>query len=398
MKILQVHNAYQHVGGEEVVVAAEHAMLKQYGHDVQQWIVENSAIQNLGAVGKAGVALQSLWSTNTTRQIKTLLRQFQPDVVHVHNTIPRISPSVYAACQRAGVPVIHTLHNYKLICPGAYMYRNGSLCNDCIGKQIPFPSIAHRCYRGSRSQTAISAAGLVTHRVRGTYVRDVDIYIALNRFARQQFIDGGLPAEKIAVKPNFVSSSIEPGSHTGGYALFVGKLVQYKGIETLLKAWHLMPDPMPLKIVGQGPLEILLKGDLPEGVDYLGKLPREEVLRLMQNAAVLIFPSEWYEPFGMVAAEAFAAGLPVIASRLGGIPELVRDGISGWLFNPGDAQDLAQTVQTAWADPVERQRRGALARKQSIEQYSVEKNYQTTLSIYETAIAWAKGRDTLTVF
>jgi glycosyltransferase involved in cell wall biosynthesis len=233
MKILQVHNGYQHVSGEEVVVAAEYAMLQQYGHDVQQWILENSDIQNIGAVGKAGVALQSIWSTSTTRQMKTLLREFQPDIVHVHNTVPRISPSVYAACQRAGIPVIHTLHNYKLICPGAYMYRNNRLCNDCVGNLVPYPSIANSCYRGNRSQTVVSAAGLVANRLRGTYVKDIDIYIALNRFARQQFIDGGLPAQKIAIKPNFVSSAIESGSHTGGYALFVGKLVQYNSHKSL---------------------------------------------------------------------------------------------------------------------------------------------------------------------
>ncbi|KAF3888364.1 MULTISPECIES: glycosyltransferase family 4 protein [Nostocales] len=398
MKILQVHNAYRHMGGEEVVVAAEHEMLKQYGHEIHQWILENSSIENANTLTKAKIALQSIWSTESYSQTRKKLQEFQPDIVHVHNTIPLISPSVFAACQDASVPVVHTLHNYKLICPGAYLYRNAGVCEDCVGKTVPYQGVIHGCYRGSNSQTAVAVAGLTTHRLRGTYKNEVDIYIALTRFARQKFIEAGLPAEKIAVKPNFVTSNIAIGEHTGGYALFVGKLVQYKGIETLLNAWHLLNEAIPLKIVGQGPLEILLKSNLPNNVEYLGRLPREKVVNLMQNASFLIFPSEWYEPFGMVIAEAFATGLPVIASRIGGITEIVKEGYSGWNFTPEDAQDLARTVQLAWSNPAELQRRSVLAREQYEDHYSLEQNYQMIMSIYQTAIAWHKDRQSLTVF
>ncbi|MDF5730697.1 MAG: glycosyltransferase [Rhizonema sp. PD38] len=399
MKIIQVHNAYQHVGGEEVVVAAEYEMLNQYGHEIQQWIVENSGIGHVNTLTKAKIAFQSIWSSDSYQQIRKKLQDFLPDIVHVHNTIPLISPSVYAACQDVGVPVVHTLHNYKLICPGAYLYKNGQVCEDCVGKQIPYPGITHGCYRDSPSQTAVAVAGLTTHRLRGTYKNDVDIYIALTRFARQKFIEAGLPAEKIAVKPNFVTSDIDIGNHSGGYALFVGKLVQYKGIETLLKAWHLLNETIPLKIVGQGPLEILLKSNLPNNVEYLGRLAREKVVTLMQNASLLIFPSEWYEGFPMTVTEAFATGLPVIGSNIGGITEIVKEGYSGWNFTPQDAQDLAHTVQKAWSDTTELQRRGLLARKQYEDHYSLEKNYQMMMNIYETAVSWHKvGRTSLTVF
>jgi glycosyltransferase involved in cell wall biosynthesis len=398
VKILQVHNEYQHLGGEEVVVAAENAMLRQYGHETQQWIVKNSGIQDASVLAKAKIALQSVSSRDSYLQMKKLLQDFQPDVVHVHNTVPLISPSVYAACHSASVPVVQTLHNYRLICPGLYLYRDGHICEDCVGKFVQYPGVLHGCYRNSHAQTAVSVAGLTTHQLRGTYKNDVDIYIALTRFARQKFIQGGLPADKIAVKPNFVSSDIKPGTHTGSYALFVGKLVQYKGIETLLQAWHLLNEPIPLKVVGQGPLEILLKSNLPSGVEYLGPLPRHQVLSLMQNASFLVFPSEWYEPFGMVIIEAFTTGLPVVASRLAGITEIVRDGSSGWHFTPGDAQDLARTVQQAWSEPNELRRRGALARKQYDDCYSMEKNYQMTISIYQTAIDWFKGLKSSTVF
>lgn len=399
MKILQIHNSYQHLSGEEVVVNAEYNMLKEYGNNIHQWIVQNSSLDNVNTLEKANIALQSVWSDKSYRQARRKLQDFQPDIVHVHNTIPLISPSVYAACNDAGIPVIHTLHNYKLICPGAYLYRQGQACEDCIGKTVAYPSVVNSCYRGSCSQSAVIATGLAFHKLLKTYNKNIDIYITLTRFAREKFIQGGLPAEKIAVKPNFVTSDIQVGEHTGGYALFVGKLVKYKGIETLLKAWHLLDESIPLKVVGQGPLEILLKSNLPKEVEYLGAVPRDKVIHLMQNASVLIFPSEWYEPFGMVAAEAFATGLPVIGSRIGGIPEIVRDGYSGWNVNPNDAEDLARIVKLVWSNSAEIQRRGVLARKQYEDYYSQEQNYQMLKNIYETAIKWRQaGRKSLTVF
>jgi glycosyltransferase involved in cell wall biosynthesis len=398
MKILQVHNAYQHMGGEEVVVAAEHAMLQHYGHDPHQWIVENSGIEHLDLVKKAGIALRSVWSQVSYRQAQQKLAELRPDVVHVHNTVPMISPSIYAACHDAGVPVVHTLHNYKLICPGAYLYRQGSVCEDCIGKTVPLPAVQHGCYRGSHLQAAIAVTGLAAHRLRGTFRHDVGLYIALTQFARQKFIEGGLPAERVAVKPNFVTAAIQPGQHQGGYALFVGKLVQYKGIETLLRSWHLLEQSIPLKVVGQGPLEVLLRSNLPRGVEYLGALPREQVLSLMQDASLVVFPSEWYEGFPMTIAEAFASACPVLAGRLAATGEIVREGVSGWLFNPGDAHDLARVVEQAWSDQAELQRRGHLARRQYDDCYSLEKNYQMTMSLYETVIRWQKDGRLLSVF
>ncbi|BDA70274.1 glycosyl transferase group 1 [Calothrix sp. PCC 7716] len=398
MKILQVHNAYQHAGGEEVVVAAEYDMLKQYGHTVQQWIIQNSGLDNINFITKTKIGLQSIWSHDSYKHIRQKLQEFQPDVVHVHNTVPLISPSVYTACRDAGVPVVHTLHNYKLICPGGYLYRNGSVCEDCIGKLAPYPAVEHGCYRGSCLQTALAAAGLLTNRLGSTYKSDVDIYIALTSFARKKFIAGGLPAERIAVKPNFVSAEIQPGKHQAGYVLFVGKLVEYKGIETILQAWHQLDETIPLKIVGQGPLEILLKSNLPPNVEYLGIQPRETVLNLMKDASFVVFPSEWYEGFPMTITEAFATASPVVAARLGASAEIVKEGFSGWHFTPGDAIDLARIVQKAWSNAEELQRRGKLARKQYDNCYSQDKNYEMLINIYRTAIDWQNHRQALTVF
>lgn len=386
MKILQVHNEYQIPGGEEVVVAAENSMLKQYGHEVQQWIVNNSLIQNLGVFAKAKVSLQSIWSSDSYSEMKTYLQQHKPDIVHVHNTIPLLTPSVYAACHDSKVPVVQTLHNYKLICPGSNLYRNQRVCESCIEKPFPYPALIHGCYRKDYISTAFAVTSLVANRARGTYQNDVDIYIALTEFARQKFIEGGLPAEQVVVKPNFVSTHIEPGTHAGGYALFVGRLIPQKGVKTLLQAWHLLGNTIPLKVVGRGELETLFENDLPQGVEYLGALPREQVLDLMQNATLLVFPTEWYETFGLVVIEAFTTGLPVVASSIGGVVEIVKDGVSGWHFKPGDAEDLAHTVQVAWSDQIELQRRGKLARKQYEEYYSVAKNHELTMNVYQTAI------------
>jgi glycosyltransferase involved in cell wall biosynthesis len=386
MKILQVHNQYQNPGGERMVVAAEYAMLGQYGHEMRQWVVDNSIIEEAGPIKKAGIALQAIWSPGSYSEVKQRILDFYPDVVHVHNTNPLLSPSVYAACHSAGVPVVHTLHNYRLICPRADLRRDGHVCEDCLGKLVPYPGILHGCFRSSRTQTGVAAAALTAHRLRGTYRNDIDVYIALSEFARQKCIEGGLPPDKIRVKPNFVGSDLEVGTHAGDYALFVGRLEREKGIQALLRAWTLLNEVIPLKVVGGGELETLLRGSLPEGVEYLGFVPRDEVLVLMQNASFLVFPSEWYEGFPVTIVEAFATGLPIVASRIGSIGEIIIDGYSGWFFVPGDARDLARQVKLAWSDPVDRQRRGANARKEYEDNYSMDKNHQILIDIYQAAI------------
>lgn len=398
MKILQIHNEYQHFSGEDVVVAAEKHMLEQYGNEVIQWIPKSSSIKKLNLLLKAKVALKSSWSRSSYQHVSEILRTHQPDLVHVHNTIPLISPSVYTACQTFRTPVVTTLHNFKLICPGAYLYRDNKVCEDCLGKIIPYPAVLNSCYRNNRLQSTIASAGLTFNKLRGTYENDVDIYIALTRFSRQKFIQGGLPPHKVAVKPNFISENISPGKHQGKYALFVGKLLSYKGIETVLKAWDMLDGDIPLKIVGQGPLEILLRGSLPSGVEYLGSLARDQVLELMQEATVLVFPSEWYEGFPMTITEAFATGCPVVAARMGAASEIIKDGLSGWHFDPGNSADLARVVQEAWSNSKELLRRGNLARKQYNECYSMEKNYEITMRIYESAIKWSKEERITDVF
>lgn len=396
MKILQVHNEYINSGGEEVVVANEKDLLIEHGHMVQQWILKNSSLKNLNPKKKVELALQSIWSHQSYVVTKEKLLDFSPDIVHVHNTIPQITPSVFSACQELKVPVVQTLHNYKLICPGSNFYRSEGICEDCLGKPFPHPALIHGCYRNQRDylSTTFHVAGLAFNRLKGAYNQEIDQYIALSNFAREKFIEGELPAHKISVKPNFINSNIEVGSHTGNYALYAGRLIPQKGLHTLLKAWTLLKKPIPLKIAGRGPLENLIAQDLPSDVEYLGSLSREHLLEVMRNATVLIFPTEWYEVFGLVLIEAFATGMPVIASRIGGVPEIVEEGESGWLFTPGDPHDLAQTVHSAWLDQNEIKRRGHLARTKFENHYSQQKNYEALMDIYARATSISKNNNT----
>lgn len=390
MKVLQIHNEYQTRGGEESVLDAEKTVLQENEHTVKQYIARSSLIRELSFIRKIALSLNSIWSQDSYKKIKDFLRKIKPDIAHIHNTVPLITPSVYAACQSENVPVIQTIHNYKLICPGSNLYRNNQICEKCIKKSFTYPALMHGCYRRDRLSTAFLVAGNTFNRWRGTYLHEINQYIVLTNFARQKFIEAGFPPHKLTVKPNFVTAQITEGAHADGYALFVGRLIPQKGIETLLKAWSILKGEIPLKIAGTGYLKDYLQSHLPNNVKYLGQLPRNEIVSLMQNATFLVFPSEWYEGFPMTIVEAFATGLPVIASNLGGMAEIVSPGVSGWHFEAGNAVDLASVAQGLWNNPQEIRRRGKLARQQYEQLYSPERNLKMLISIYENAIDSAK--------
>jgi glycosyltransferase involved in cell wall biosynthesis len=375
--ILSVHNYYQQPGGEDRVFAGETALLEENGHTVVRHEDHNDRIR----AGTMGAARDAVWSASSFERLTALVRSNGIDVAHFHNTFPLISPSACYAVRRAGVPVVQTLHNYRLICAGATLSRNGSVCEECVERRSLLPGMAHGCYRDSRPATVAVSAMLAVHRAAGTYQKQVDVYVALSEFARQKFIEGGLPGDRIVAKPNFVSPDPGPGEGRGGYALFVGRLAKEKGIETLAEAWELLSD-VPLVVAGDGPLR---DTDWPEGVNCLGAQPRERVLELMREARVLVFPSTWYECAPMVIAEAFACGLPVIASNLGSIPEFVHHNHSGLLFEPGDARDLARQVRWAFDNPAELRAMRANARLEYEQKYTAERNYKMLMAIYEMA-------------
>jgi glycosyltransferase involved in cell wall biosynthesis len=383
LRPLLVHNYYQQPGGEDRVFDAETALLESKGHCVSRYEEHNSRIARRNA---AGVAVDAVWSSESARSLGEMVRRHKPDVVHFHNTFPLISPAAFYAVQREGVAVVQTLHNFRLLCPGATLFRDGAVCEECIDQKSLLPAVAYGCYRGSRPATAAVATMLLVHRAKGTWQRKVDLYIAVSEFARRVFVEGGLPADRIVVKPNFVWPDPGAGKGSGGYALFVGRLSAEKGISTLVKAWKELGD-IPLVVAGDGPLafpEHRLKPVPPAGPIFLGRQTREEVLELMRDARVLIVPSECYENGPLTVLEAFACGLPVIASDLGAMAEAVTHERTGLLFKPGDAEDLARKVRWAFHNGDAMR---AEARREFEAKYTAERNYELLTGIYAMAVA-----------
>ncbi len=381
-----VHNRYLIRGGEDESAAAEQELLRQNGHEVDLYEEHN---ERVGELGRLRTALRTVWSTESHRELGARLRQRRYDLVHVHNFFPLISPSIYYAARAEGVPVVQSLRNYRLLCPNGELFRAGRPCEDCLGRVAPWPGIVHACYRDSRAASAAVAAMIAVHKYLRTWQRAVTLYIAVTAFARDKLIAGGLPADKIVVKPNFVEGAPAAGTGAGGYALFVGRLSSEKGLATVLTAWQRLGAAIPLKIVGDGPLadhvEATAAGEL--GVECLGRRPLPEVYELMRDARLLVFPSEWYEPFGRVAIEAFACGTPVIASAMGGMAELIDDGRTGHLFRPGDADDLARVVERALGRPEELARMRRQARAEFEAKYTPGRNYRQLMTIYRQALA-----------
>lgn len=386
MRVLLAHNYYQQSGGEDTVFAAEAALLREYGHEVVEYTEDNTRIRNMNVLS-AGV--QTIWSRPTQQKLLRVLQETRPDVAHFHNTFLLISPSAYYTCRKLGVPVVQVLHNYRLLCPTATFYRAGQVCEDCLQKSFPWPALVHKCWRASRSQTAVAAGMLTFHRWIRTWQEEVDIYITLSEFARRKFIEGGIPEEKIVVKPNFVHHDPGERRKLGDYALFVGRLAPEKGVETLLVAWRQLND-IPLKIVGDGPYyeqtATLCQPGNSENVELLGRQTNETVLALMQGARFVVLPSEWYENFPMTIVEAFACGVPVVASRLGAMTEIIEEARTGLLFNPGDPHDLVAKASWAWAHPQQMQQMGREARRRYEQKYSAAPNYKRLMDIYRQAM------------
>lgn len=373
-----VHNYYQQPGGEDAAVAAEGRVLEAHGHRVIRYTLDNGSIVRMR---RARLVRSTVWNDGAYSDLRQLFDADRPAVAHFHNTFPLVSPAAYYAARDAGVPVVQTLHNFRLVCPNALLYRDGHVCEECLGRSVPWPGVVHACYRDSHSASAVTAAMLATHHALGTWQKAVDVYIALTNFARDKFIQGGLPAERIVVKPNFVPVDPGAGSRGGRFALFVGRLSPEKGLGTLLAAWRALGGAFPLKIVGSGPLEATLDRTVP-GTEWLGHQPKENVLALMREAAFLVLPSECYEGMPMTIVEAFASGLPVVTSGQGSLAEVVEHGRTGLHFTTGDPVALAAAVERAVAAPREMAEMGRAARGEFEAKYTAEEHYRQLCQIY----------------
>ncbi|WYL98771.1 MAG: glycosyltransferase family 4 protein [Gloeotrichia echinulata DVL01] len=384
MQILSVHNKYQIRGGEDESQLLERRILEENGHQVDLYEEDNIRVNSLHLMQ---VGLRTVWSTEAYKVVKQRLQNSTYNIVHVQNFFPLISPSVYYAAKEQGVPVIQSLRNYRLLCLNSFFFRDGQVCEDCLGKSIPYPGVVNACYRDSNLLSAGVATMLTVHRAMNTWKQMVDIYITLSEFARKKMIQGGIPAEKIVVKPNFVHPDPGVGEGRGGYALFVGRLSQEKGLDTLLTAWEKLGAKIPLKIIGDGPLseEVIKAAKKNPQVEWLGRKPMPEVLAIMGNATFLVFPSKWYETFGRVAVEAFATGTPVIAANIGAIAELVDSGRTGLTFIPGDPEDLATKVEWAVTNPALLGQMRPEARAEFEAKYTAQQNYRQMMDIYQRA-------------
>lgn len=386
MKVLVAHNAYRHLGGEDTVFRNETALLRAAGHQVHEYREDNHRIEEMNFI-RLGAG--TIWSNSSRKKLLATIEEFRPDIVHFHNTFPLISPSAYYACHEAGIPVVQTLHNYRLLCPSALLYRDGRVCEDCLPKRLKWPGVLHACYRNSRSATATVTTMLAVHYSVGTWQQKVACYIALSEYSRERFVAGGLPPTKIAVKPNFISP--DPGNRdsAGDFALYLGRLSSEKGPRLLLRAWKTGNLSVPLRILGDGPLRECLERERDvlslTDISFDGNLERWLVFDVIKRARFLVFPSECYENFPLAVAEAYACGVPVIASRLGAMAEIVHDGITGLLFEPASAEDLAAKVEWAWTHPAAMEEMGRASRAEFDAKYTGERNYQTLMQIYEQA-------------
>jgi len=385
MKILLCHNYYQQPGGEDQVFGDEGALLESRGHEVIRYTKHNDAIERMNRLALAG---KTIWNRESAREIRQIVLRQRPDVMHCANTFPLISPSAYRQARKHGVAVVQTLHNYRTICPKAQFMRDAKVCESCLGKTFAWPSVVHKCYRDSRAASLAVATMIAFHRARGTWRREVDRFIALTEFSRAKHIDGGLPADKIDVKANFVDPDPGVGSRAGDYAVFVGRLSEEKGVQTLLAAWRQLRSDIPLKIVGDGPLakEVQEVAAADSRIEWLGRRDLAQVCDIIGEAKCLVLPSVCYETFGRTIVEAYAKGTPVVVSQLGAMAELVDDGRTGLLFEAGNASDLANKVTQLVGEGSELAKFRQQARWEYESLYTAETNYDQLIQIYERAI------------
>jgi glycosyltransferase involved in cell wall biosynthesis len=389
MKIILVHNRYKLPGGEDVVFEQELQLLLRCGHDVQTYCRSNWEVDSYSGVKQLALAQRMIWASDTYRDFSDLLCRQKPDLVHVHNVWYMISPSIYVSCFQAGVPVVQTVHNYRLLCPSGQFFRDGKTCEECVDHGLQ-RSVLHACYNGSRPATAALALALAVHRLMRTWSTTIDTYITLSQFSRSKILKAGIPAKSVFVKPNFLYPDPGPATDERRYALFIGRLTGNR-VSTILKAWTQLNHGLELLIIGDGPEASGLQEEAAfhrlSTVRFQGHQSREEVITCLRRAAFLIFSSQWYENFPMTIIEAFACGVPVICSRMGAMQEIVEDGRTGLHFIPGNADDLAAKVDWAWNHPERMQEMGREARKEYESKYTAEKNYPLLMKIYQHAIA-----------
>ena len=418
MRVLQVNKFFYYRGGSEKALFQTMNLLEQHGHEVIAFSMQDernlpsehsnyfvSNVELRRELGLAGLLDGRRWATagriiysrEAERKMAELIRATKPDIAHLHNIYHQLSPSILRPLRRQRIPTVLTLHDYKLICPNYTLVSRGAVCERCKGHKY-YQAVLQGCVKDSRLKSALCALEAYAHRAWGIYARAVDLYIAPSQFLKQKMMEFGLDGSRIVHVPNFVSvESVEPCPSSDGYFVYSGRIEGAKGVETLLEAARnsQVARRFELRIAGDGEQRADLEASA-QGMDhvrFLGWQSPEEVGSLLRGAMFSVVPSQWYENAPLTIYEAYAYGKPVIASRIGGIPELVEEGRTGLLFEPGDAQDLQQKIDYLLTHPELAVEMGGNARKLAEESYGPDRHYQQLMEVYGRAQE-CKGRRT----
>ena len=381
MKVLIVHNFYKIRAGEFSVLKNEIKLLKDNGNEVITFYKDNKNIKSF--FSKIIHFLRIVYSRNIFNEFDNYLKQNKPDVIHVHNFFPIMTPAIFFAAKKNNIPIIHTLHNYRLICPTSTLMHNNRIYEKSIING-PFSTIIDKVYRNSYLGTFALARMISYHKKYNTWDNQVDKFIALTNFSKSKFVEANFLSHKIEIKSNFVFDMYDPDSDKKEYALFIGRISEEKGIRYLIKAWEKID--YKLIIAGTGPLENFIRSRLNENIIFLGKQNKEEIRNLMNAASFLIIPSIWYEGFPMVILEAYSAGLPVLGSRIGSIEEVVLDDITGLHFESNNSRDIVKKVNRIIKNRELLKKLSKNARKEYLEKYTPTKNYDILKNIYNSVI------------
>jgi glycosyltransferase involved in cell wall biosynthesis len=401
MKVLQINNQYfSGLGGEDTVVRLENELLRGHGHEVRQLIISTSKLRDANPLRLLQAAVSSAWSGDSYESVANEVKAFRPDVVHVHNTFPLLSPSVYYAARRNGACVVQTIHNFRIACANGLLLRNGSPCEDCVGR-AKWRGLMHRCYHGSASISGSVVALQTVHRVAGTYRREVDAYIALTSFQRDILIRDGLPAERIHVKPNFSPGAIAANGRSARklQIAFIGNIRRLKGIDLLLDAWtRVRPEGYCLLLLGEGPDRAQLERQYAsdDSIVWMGLQSTTGVTKALADSKYIVIASRWYECFPMVLLEAFSAGTPAIAPRHAAFPEMLEGGKCGFLFEPSNVDALARALRLGVAIRGRKWRDQSNAATRRAAEYGPDANYVRMMEVYAAAQAhYAKNMEAL---
>ncbi len=393
MRILIGHNFYQTPGGEDAVARSEADLLRSFGEEVIEYHRHNDEFNRMWPGAKLTHLAWLGSNRRSYREITEIIRAKRPQIAHFHNIYYMMTPAVYKACHDQGVRVVQSLHNFRMMCSNALFYRDGHVCEDCVTKDL-WEGVRHRCFRGSAVATALMASNLERMWRKGVWLKDVDRYIAAAEFTRSKYIDRGIPVGKIVVKPHFIHPDPGRRQKIGGYALYVGRLSEEKGVMSLIEAWRSISS-IPLKIAGSGPLEDTLKDFVQQHkmaqVEFLGFLDQPKCQSMISEASVVVVPSVCYENFPRVVVEAFACGVPIVASRLGSLAELVEDAKTGVLVDPGSPADLGRAVRWCFENPLQISHMGDNARRVFEERFSARGNYEKLMQIYRNVIEGSSG-------